>query len=92
MGLTCRESRIAAKYSSQLKKLVIVHSCLESDSDVEEIEEIIQLIWIRRRAILRERVLPRAPYIHLNRAVVSFFTGQGFHLSDIDPFSRTQWP
>lgn len=72
LGLTCRESRIIAKYSRELKQLTILHSILGNGTEQDDIEMSMHMMWIRRNDIMKEKIIYRAPYVSLHRTIDSF--------------------
>jgi hypothetical protein len=45
LGLTCRESRVVAKYSRQLTGLTILHSSRQDGTERDDVEIVMLMIW-----------------------------------------------
>jgi hypothetical protein len=72
LGLTCRESRIIAKYNRELRQLTILHSILGNGTEQDDIEMLMHMMWIRRNYIVKEKIIYRAPFVSLHRTIDSF--------------------
>lgn len=72
LGLTCRESRVIMKYNRQLRQLAIFHSSLENETERDDIQMLMLLMWTYRRDLMREKIIFRAPFVHMRRTICSF--------------------
>ena len=72
LGLLCKESRRAELLTKRLRQLIMISCLLNYGADRNDVEAFLILVYMKRRMLLRENLIFRAPFVSLHRTIVSF--------------------